>query len=93
MKLSRLTASIKGRVQGVSFRYYTLREAQRLDINGWVQNERDGSVRSVAEGNPQQLEEFLNFLHHGSPGAIVRSVDIEWLNGTGEYDNFEIRWV
>ena len=89
----RLTASIKGRVQGVSFRYYTLREARRLGLNGWVRNERDGSVRAVAEGDPRYLGEFIGFLRLGPPGAKVRSVNVEWLDGVEEYDSFEIRWV
>ena len=90
---NRVTAAIKGRVQGVSFRYYTLREADRLGLNGWVRNERDGSVRAVAEGNPVQLEDFISFLRRGSPAARVSSIDVEWFESTGEYDRFEIRWA
>ena len=88
-----MSASVSGRVQGVSFRYYTLGEARRLGLRGWVQNERDGSVRAVAEGDPEHLEEFISFLQRGSPASRVRSVDVVWLESTGEYENFEIRWI
>ncbi|GMQ79310.1 MAG: acylphosphatase [Anaerolineae bacterium] len=90
---NRVTAAIKGRVQGVSFRYYTLHEADRLGLKGWVRNERDGSVTAVAEGNPAQLEEFIRFLRRGSPAARVSSIDVEWLESTGEYERFDIRWA
>ncbi len=88
-----MSAAIKGRVQGVSYRYYTMREADRLGLRGWVRNERDGSVKAVAEGNPVQLEDFIRFLRRGSPAARVSSIDVEWLESTGEYDRFEIRWA
>lgn len=93
MEMIRLSAAINGRVQAVSYRYYTLREARRLDLRGWVQNERDGSVRAVAEGDEQHLEEFINFLWRGSPAARVSSVDVKWLESTGEFDSFQIRWL
>ncbi len=88
-----MTATIKGRVQGVSYRYYTVREADRLGLEGWVRNERDGSVTAVAEGNPAKLEDFISFLRRGSPAARVSSIDVEWLESTGEYKRFEIRWA
>jgi len=47
--LVRLEAVVRGRVQGVGFRYYVSREARRLGLAGWVANERDGSVRAVVE--------------------------------------------
>jgi acylphosphatase len=90
---NRVSAAIRGRVQGVSYRYYVLREADRLGLRGWVRNERDGSVKAVAEGNPVQLEDFIRFLRRGSPEAKVSSIDVEWLESTGEYDRFEIRWA
>ena len=46
----RLDATVRGRVQGVGFRYMVLEEAHRLGLAGWVANEPDGSVRCVAEG-------------------------------------------
>ena len=73
--MKRLTANVSGRVQGVSFRYYTQREAARLGLRGWVRNEADGSVRVLAEGSEESLKELLRFLQRGSPPASVSQVD------------------
>lgn len=91
--MKRLAASIWGRVQGVNFRYYTLREAKRLEIVGWVRNERDGSVRVVAEGEEGQLYRFLEFLHNGPPMARVDRVDSDWSEATNQFHQFEIRGI
>ena len=53
---ARLDATVRGRVQGVGFRYFVLREAMDLGLEGWVANTRDGSVRCVAEGPRDRLE-------------------------------------
>jgi len=89
----RLEAVVNGRVQGVNFRYYTEREARRLQITGWVANESDGSVRVVAEGTESQLAQLLQFLHRGSPAAHVDSVSETWGAATGEFNGFRVRWV
>ena len=57
--MKRLTVIIQGRVQGVSFRYYTQRTAQSLGLKGWVRNERDGGVAVVAEGSETELKQLL----------------------------------
>jgi acylphosphatase len=91
--MKRLTARISGRVQGVSFRYYTRREATRLGVRGWVRNEADGSVWVLAEGSQDSLGELLEFLERGSPSARVRHVEVDWSAATGEFDTFEVRFV
>lgn len=88
---ARLEATVHGRVQGVSFRYYTLLEAQRLRLQGWVANQPDGSVRTVAEGPREALEDFLSFLRRGSPAAYVDSVDTSWAPATGTFTDFRVR--
>ena len=91
--MDRLSASVYGRVQGVSFRYYTRREAANLSVNGWVRNERDGSVLVVAEGERTKLEELVNYLHKGPPAAIVERVDVDWSSGPARYSEFGVRWL
>lgn len=87
----RLHAIIEGRVQGVSFRYYTTRYAHELDaVTGWVRNLPDGTVEVVAEGRRDQLDKLLSFLHHGPPGAQVRAVKATWGAAAGDYDDFTI---
>jgi acylphosphatase len=80
-------------VQGVSFRYYTVRTAQRLNLTGWVANRWDGTVETVAEGPRDALDEFQDFLHRGSPSAVVRRVDANWQTSTGEFKRFGVRYV
>lgn len=70
----RLDASVRGRVQGVGFRFFVLREAGYLDLDGFVANERDGSVHVVAEGPRDTLEELLARLREGPPSSIVERV-------------------
>ncbi len=70
----RLDASVRGRVQGVGFRYFVLREAEYLELDGFVANERDGSVHVVAEGPGEALEELLARLKEGPPASIVERV-------------------
>ncbi len=82
-ELLRLEAVVRGRVQGVGFRYYVVREARRLGLGGWVANERDGSVRAVAEGSGPELDRIEHLLRTGPPGAIVEGVSIVRMPGTG----------
>jgi acylphosphatase len=89
--MKRLTANIQGRVQGVSYRYYTQRTALRLGLMGWVRNEHDGSVSVVAEGAETALRQLLEFLKNGSPAAQVHSVKFDWQGASYEFDQFEIR--
>ncbi len=89
----RLNATVFGRVQGVSFRYYTRKEAEGLTLTGWVRNERDGSVSVVAEGSEEGLTSLLNFLNRGPVAARVSKVDSYWSRTIGQYKSFDIRWL
>lgn len=66
---------VRGRVQGVGFRYFVREAATRLGVRGWVRNLDDGSVEAVAEGTPAQLSEFAGFLHQGPRLSEVRGVE------------------
>jgi len=87
----RVEATIFGYVQGVSFRYYTQREAERLQLTGWVANQYNGTVKVVAEGSQGSLQELASFLLHGSPAARVDHVKADWLDATNEFFNFSVR--
>ncbi len=65
---------VYGRVQGVGFRYFTWKEAERIGIKGTVRNCVDGSVEIVAEGNDDQLQDFYNWLKVGPRTASVERV-------------------
>ncbi len=87
----RLSVIVRGRVQGVGFRYSVLRKARELELNGWVANRDDGTVSLVAEGSRAALEKLLAYVQIGPPGASVRSVDIDWQSALGEFQEFDVR--
>ena len=87
----RLDATVRGRVQGVGFRYYAVRHAMDLGLTGWVANEPDGSVRCVAEGPRPALEALLDALERGPAGALVDRVSSRWEMATGGLRSFEVR--
>lgn len=67
-------ARIRGRVQGVGFRYWTQDEARRLGLSGWVRNEPDGSVKALIAGREDAVATMLEKLREGPPGATVTEV-------------------
>lgn len=75
----RLDASVRGMVQGVGFRYFVLREARGLGLDGWVANEADGSVHVVADGPRHRLEALLDLLREGPPASLVERVTTNWI--------------
>ena len=80
-----------GRVQGVNFRSYTRREAERLGLHGYALNRADGSVEVVAEGERAALETLLAWLRHGPPLARVDQVSPQWPPASGGFARFEVR--
>jgi acylphosphatase len=87
----RLEATVRGRVQGVGFRYFVVRESRRLGLRGWVGNEPDGSVRVVAEGSDAAIDELERALHVGPPGAIVDTVSRVRMPAAGGFGGFSVR--
>jgi acylphosphatase len=91
MSHERLDATVRGRVQGVGFRYIVLHRALDLELVGWVANGLDGSMRCVAEGPRPALEALLETLEAGPAGAIIDRVATVWAPATGAFSSFEIR--
>jgi acylphosphatase len=65
---------VKGRVQGVGFRWFVQREAAEIGLRGWVRNTDQGHVEVVAMGEPEQLAELKDALRKGSRGSRVDAV-------------------
>ena len=87
----RLTARVTGRVQGVGFRWWAVRQAEALELVGWVMNANDErSVELVAEGQPGALAELERRLRAGPSGARVDSLDVERGPASGEFRRFGI---
>jgi acylphosphatase len=89
--VNQLHATVVGRVQGVSFRYYVMEQALSLDLVGWVRNRWNGEVEVTAEGPRQKLEILLEALREGPPMAMVDNVEYEWLPLTGKFTGFNLR--
>jgi len=67
---------ISGRVQGVYYRDYTRREAEKLGVKGWVRNLPDGRVEAIFEGLDEAVEKMISWCHRGSPRAEVTKVEV-----------------
>jgi len=87
----RLEAIVHGRVQGVGFRFFVVREARGLGLTGWVANEPAGRVRCVAEGPRPALEALLGKLRDGPRGAWVDRVEVTWSAASGAFSGFDVR--
>jgi acylphosphatase len=83
---------ISGRVQGVAFRIATVEEAQRLGLDGWVRNLRDGRVEALAEGERPKVEALVAWCHHGPPPARVMDVQVSWEPAQGGLGPFDISY-
>ncbi len=71
-----LHAHVRGRVQGVYFRGWTRSQAQRLGLNGWVRNLRDGRVEVLAQGDETALRELEKLLWQGPSFSRVDEVAV-----------------
>ncbi len=89
-KVERLHGVVHGDVHGVGFRYFLLREAQRLGLRGWVRNRDDGTVEFVAEGRRTELDRLRRAAERGPELAQVDRVDAEWSTAVGGLDSFDL---
>lgn len=74
MAIIRIHALVEGRVQGVFFRAFTVEEANRLCLSGWVRNLANGSVETEFQGEETEVGRMVNWLHQGSPLSQVSRV-------------------
>jgi len=81
---------IHGVVQGVGFRYWALKWAERLGLNGWVRNSWDGSVETEVEGDCSAVEVYLEQMKIGPRSARVSGVAVEYKPYDGSYKEFDI---
>jgi acylphosphatase len=85
-----LQASITGRVQGVGYRVWVAREAERLGLKGWVRNRRDGSVEAVFKGGEDAVVRMLDECWQGPRGAKVDNVVATVIADEG-WSDFSVR--
>ena len=87
----RAEVRIHGRVQGVCFRHYTQKTANRHGVAGWCRNCPDGTVEAVFEGEQKDVEAVVTWCRQGPDMARVDEVQVSWETARGEFDGFHVR--
>ena len=82
---------VKGRVQGVGYRYFAQDAAQDLGLTGWVRNLPNGDVEAEAAGPHADIETWLDRLRQGPPLARVDDIQMDWRDVSESYSQFSIR--
>ena len=90
--LTSVQATVYGRVQGVFFRAFVAEQASELGLTGYVCNLHGEGVEVLAEGERRHLEKLIDCLKVGPPDASVKKVVTNWLEYTGSYSGFRIRY-
>ena len=88
--MERVEITVRGRVQGVAFRWYTQKRALACGLTGWVKNHPDGSVRILAEGARDDLEAFCDWTARGPGHARVDRQEVSWSEAGGKFEDFLI---
>lgn len=83
---------VSGKVQGVFFRDYTLRQAQQLGVSGWVRNLPNGSVEAMIKGRKGKINTMIEWFHNGSPLSQVTEVRADEVLPIEKLRSFEIRY-
>lgn len=86
-----LNAVVRGRVQGIGFRYFVQRIAERAGLKGWVRNLPDGGVEIEVDGTRAEIELFVHQIKTAHPAAHVTALIENWGNSPAGYSGFEIR--
>lgn len=91
MENKRVHLFIFGDVIGVGFRYWTVKEAKRLGLTGWVRNATHNTVEAVFEGEEENLKKMAVLCHKGPEVAWVEKVEERWEEAKGEFLGFEVK--
>jgi acylphosphatase len=81
---------VKGRVQGVGFRWFTDDAARREGVRGYVRNQHDGTVEIMAEADQEALLRFERAIRRGPGGARVDDVETLDMEPSGGYAGFSV---
>ena len=81
---------ISGIVQGVYYRQSTKRQAQKLDLKGWVRNLEDGRVEALVEGEKDKIDELIKWCYEGPSNAKVDNVEIDYQEYKNEFQDFSV---
>ncbi len=86
------SATVRGTVQGVGFRYSARSVARRLGVTGYVKNMPDGTVRVECEGDPEAVRQMADWLRKGPSSATVNDVDFRWRAAKRGYSRFTVEY-
>ena len=89
---TKVHAIISGRVQGVFYRLETQNAANRIGVNGWVRNLRDGTVEAVFEGEKDKVKSIIAWCQNGPQNARVDQVKVNYEDYTGEFSDFKVTY-
>ena len=78
---------VRGRVQGVGYRYSCVRKARELGLTGWVRNRMDDSVEAMLQGPPEVVARMCEWMEDGVESALVDSIEISEVRAP--YPRFE----
>ncbi len=81
-----------GLVQGVGFRYFIIKNAESLGLNGYTKNLYSGEVLTVVEGSRAKIEELFKRIKVGPSHASVKNCKVNWGESKNEFTHFEIRY-
>ena len=91
--LKRARVVVRGRVQGVCFRYYTVETAQKYQITGWVRNGYSGEVEVLLQGRPVDVDRMVDWLKTGPSMAHVTGISVRYEPPRqGEFSRFTITY-
>lgn len=88
--MRRVHVTVRGRVQGVGYRWSTRLVAERERVTGWVRNCDDGTVEAELQGEPERLDAVLAWMAEGPPGSVVEARDVADLEPM-ESSGFDVR--
>lgn len=91
MAMEALSIVIEGRVQGVGFRYWTLRLSRSFFVEGWVRNLSDGSVEIFVQGDSSTVKDFAEAVKSGPPHSSVQRVQMIPVTPDNRIQGFSIR--
>lgn len=81
---------ISGRVQGVGFRHFTRKNADKLGVTGWVKNLPDGRVEAIFQGTGERVNELINRCKDGPISSYVKDIEVTDVDGSQNYRSFEV---
>ena len=86
-----ISCQVSGKVQRVAYRTYVQDSATELSVVGYTENLPNGMVAVLAQGDPEVLKDFIEYLHEGSLLAKVEGVSVDWQTPKTIYTDFSIK--